>query len=142
MAFYSAILKIQDGLVKPRKSTYSKFASWDSGWKTASKQTTTKLGHLLLPSSGRMVEGIIYSPENPCRKLNPAKTQYPNLFSTLIKKDGNNNFTCKSRTTRPGKLGGLIGDMMKLGANIGGLHPEFAEEFMGYEKGHSALSPE
>ena len=137
-AIFNAILSIQDGkslspqgdLVKYAESTTD---SWDA------KGPKSKLGYITFPPSGYMKNGIAMAPALPCRKLNPTKTQFTNMFSTLIKKDGNNNFTCKSRTSRPGKLGGLIGDIMKLGADHGGLHPEFAEVFMGYEKGHTAL---
>ena len=92
-----------------------------------------------LPSRGQSSLGTFSTPDKPCRKLNPTRTQYGDMFSTLIKKDGNNNFTCKSRLTRPGKLGGLVGDIMHLGADEGGLSPLFAECFMGYEKDYTKL---
>jgi site-specific DNA-cytosine methylase len=91
------------------------------------------------PTRGHSYNGAAHAPLNPCRKLNPTRTAFSNLFSTLIKKDGNNNFTCKSRLTRPGKLGGLVGDLMHLGADVGGLHPNFGEAFMGYEKDYTKL---
>ncbi|ELA9367441.1 DNA cytosine methyltransferase [Vibrio parahaemolyticus] len=91
-----------------------------------------------IPSRGLMREGHIYT--GPVdRKLNPTKTTYENMYSTLISRDGNNNFTTKSRLNRPGKLGGLIGDLMRLGANKGGLSPIFAERFMGYPDNYTAL---
>lgn len=97
-------------------------------------QTTDRL-----PSRGIMADGTIKSSSSRCRRLNPTKITYSGLYSTLIRKDGNNNFTCKSRLSRPGKLGGLVGEIMGLGVESGGLNPEFCEAFMGYEQGHTEL---
>lgn len=91
-----------------------------------------------MPSRGIMVDGVIFS-NGRCPLLNVSKKQYEGLYSTLISRDGNNNFTTKSRLNRPGKLGGLVGEIMKLGVNKGGLHPEFCEMFMSYPKGHTSL---
>ncbi|MEZ8028359.1 DNA cytosine methyltransferase [Enterovibrio norvegicus] len=91
-----------------------------------------------LPARGLMINGELFSgPRDPV--LNPAKTMYPSVFSTILRRDGNNNFTCKSRLNRPGRLGGVIGDLMRLGCSEGGLNPEFAEVMMGYERGYTAL---
>lgn len=95
-------------------------------------------GSVEMPTRGIMVDGRLYS-GSVDRKLNPMKNQYSGMFSTLIRKDGNNNFTTRSRLNRPGKLGGLVGDIMRLGADKGGLNPEFCEVFMGYEKGYTQL---
>ena len=92
-----------------------------------------------MPSRGIMTSGKIRTSETRCHRLNPTKTKYQGLFSTLIRKDGNNNFSCKSRATRPGKLGGLVGEIMSLGVSEGGLNPEFCEPFMGYHIKHTEL---
>lgn len=92
-----------------------------------------------IPQRGLINSGYLHTGE-PNRQLNPTTTTYPNLYSTLVAKDGNNNFTSKSRTSRPGKLGGLIGDLQRLGANVGGLNTDFAELFMGYKVGHTLLN--
>jgi DNA (cytosine-5)-methyltransferase 1 len=93
-----------------------------------------------MPTEGKMSCGIIEYSEKRCDILNPVKTRYPNLYSTLISRDGNNNFTSKSRMSRPGKLGGVISDLQSIGADIGGLHPNFAEKFMGYSQDHTLLA--
>lgn len=59
-----------------------------------------------LPSRGLACAEGIFS-NNRCDLLNIPKIRYEGLYSTLLRKDGNNNFSCKSRLTRPGKLGGL-----------------------------------
>jgi DNA (cytosine-5)-methyltransferase 1 len=93
-----------------------------------------------MPTRGIMSQGVIYS-SGRCDVLNVSKKQYKGLYSTLIKKDGNNNFSCKSRLTRPGKLGGLVGEIMGgTGLSVGGLHPEFCERFMGYPIGYTEVS--
>lgn len=92
-----------------------------------------------MPSRGIMIGGNIYTGE-PDRNLNPTKTTFPNLLSTCIAKDGNNNFTSGSRMSRPGKLGGLIGDLQRLGATEGGLNPVFAERMLGYPENHTRLA--
>lgn len=92
-----------------------------------------------MPSRGIMIGGNIYTGE-PDRNLNPTKTTFPNLLSTCIAKDGNNNFTSGSRMSRPGKLGGLIGDLQRLGATEGGLNPVFAECMLGYPENHTRLA--
>lgn len=94
-----------------------------------------------MPSRGVMKSGTIYSDDTRCSLLNPTKTAYAGLFSTLIRKDGNNNFTTSSRLNRPGKLGGLVGEIMSIGVRQGGLHPEFCERFMGYDVGYTELQP-
>jgi len=91
-----------------------------------------------MPTRGIARGNHIYS-NGKCELLNIPKTHYDGLYSTLLRKDGNNNFTCKSRLTRPGKLGGLVGEIMGIGANAGGLHPHFCERFMGYPEGYTAL---
>lgn len=92
-----------------------------------------------IPDRGIMINGEIYSGE-PDPVLNPNYNVYKGLFSTLIARDGNNNFTTRSRLNRPGKLGGLTGDIMKLGVDVGGLHPEFCEAFMGFPKAYTELA--
>jgi len=91
---------------------------------------------LKLPSRGLMLNGSLFNTDK-CSLLNPHKTHFKGMLSTLIKKDGNNNFTTKSRLNRPGKLGGLVQDIMKLGVVQGGLHPEFCEKFMGYPQNYT-----
>ncbi|APD92046.1 hypothetical protein BM525_19380 (plasmid) [Alteromonas mediterranea] len=92
----------------------------------------------VMPTRGVALSDAIYS-DGKCELLNVPKQRYEGLFSTLLRKDGNNNFTCKSRLNRPGKLGGLVGEIMGIGANTGGLHPHFCEAFMGYPLDHTAL---
>lgn len=92
-----------------------------------------------MPTRGYMRDGVIFTPEGTCPLLNVSKRQYKNLWSTLVANDSKNNCTTKSRLNRPGKLGGLTGDIMRIGADKGGLHPEFCEIFMGFEKGHTEL---
>lgn len=92
-----------------------------------------------MPSRGIVINGELYTGA-PDRRLNPTKTTYKGLLSTLIAKDGNNNFTSGSRMSRPGKLGGLIGDIQRLGADEGGLNPAFGELIMGYEQGYTELA--
>ena len=139
-ALFNAIIAIIDNKfwhIPPATNTYASLKGQE--WVLASTGGTTRDHYFKFPASGYMKDGICVSPLDICRKLNPTKTQYPNLFSTLIKKDGNNNFTSKSRTSRPGKLGGLIGDLISLGTDTGGLNPEFAEAFMGYSIGYTEL---
>ncbi len=95
---------------------------------------------VVMPQRGVLCDGVIYSNNRRCELLNPTKTAYSGLFSTLIRKDGNNNFTTKSRLNRPGKLGGLVAEIMSLGVDKGGLNPEFCEAFMGFESGYTDLS--
>ena len=92
----------------------------------------------VMPTRGVALSDTIYS-DGKCELLNVPKQRYEGLFSTLLRKDGNNNFTCKSRLNRPGKLGGLVGEIMAIGADTGGLHPHFCEAFMGYPRDHTAL---
>jgi len=92
-----------------------------------------------MPRRGIMVDGVIKTSPKRCDILDPINKKYQGLYSTIILKDGNNNFTTRSRLNRPGKLGGLIGDIMKIGADVGGLHPEWCEEFMGMPKGYTEL---
>lgn len=139
-AIFKAIIDVIDGKfwhVPPATTPHSSLV--DGEWSLYGTVDASKAKYFKFPSSGYMSSGECTSPLAPCRKLNPTKTKYPNLFSTLIKKDGNNNFTSGSRTSRPGKLGGLIGDITLLGTNTGGLNPEFAEAFMGYQVGHTEL---
>ena len=106
----------------------------DNGWMDSSNNTTDRM-----PTRGIMHQGTIYS-DGKCELLNVPKTRFKGLYSTLIRKDGNNNFTTTSRLNRPGKLGGLVGEIMSIGATKGGLHPNFCETFMGYPKNHTMLS--
>ncbi|MFT5852286.1 MAG: site-specific DNA-cytosine methylase [Colwellia sp.] len=92
-----------------------------------------------MPSCGFLKDGMIYSHNVRDTVLNPTKTTYKGLYSTILSKDGNNNFTCKSRLTRPGGLGGLVGNIMSIGADEGGLDPIFCEMFMNYEPNHTKL---
>ena len=91
-----------------------------SGWINDSGATLTKL-----PSRGVMRCGKIYS-SGRCDLLNISKKQYSGLYPTLIRKDGNNNMTCKSRLTRPGGLGGLVGKVMSVGVEKAVLTQGFA----------------
>jgi len=90
-------------------------------------------------SHGFCRNGVVYSTQERDQVLNVSNTFYKGLYSTLIGKDGNNNFTCKSRLTRPGGLGGLVGSIMSIGQNQGGLCPTFGEAFMGYPLDHTLL---
>jgi DNA (cytosine-5)-methyltransferase 1 len=94
----------------------------------------------VMPTRGIMKGGVVYSDQKRCPLLNPTKTAYSGLYSTLIRKDGH-NFTTKSRLNRPGKLGGLVGEIMSIGVDKGGLHPEFCEMFMDYSPGYTELKP-
>ncbi|ODM56024.1 DNA cytosine methyltransferase [Vibrio harveyi] len=91
-----------------------------------------------VPSRGYMNGSTLYTGPRDSM-VNPLKTTYQGMWQTLIARDGNNNFTTKSRLNRPGGLGGLVGEFMKLGINDGGLSPVFSEEFMGYPKGWTEL---
>lgn len=93
-----------------------------------------------LPSCGFLKDGMIYSHNVRDSVLNPTKTTYKGLYATILSKDGNNNFTCRSRLTRPGGLGGLVGNIMSIGADEGGLDPIFCEMFMNYEPNHTKLN--
>ncbi|MCH2058534.1 MAG: DNA cytosine methyltransferase [Thalassotalea sp.] len=104
----------------------------DNGWVFNGKQVTC------MPTRGVAHSDAIFS-NGKCDLLNVPKQRYEGLYSTLLRKDGNNNFSCKSRLTRPGKLGGLVGEIMAIGANAGGLHPHFCEQFMGYPEGYTEL---
>jgi site-specific DNA-cytosine methylase len=95
-----------------------------------------------MPSTGYFIEGVIYSNNERDTVLNPTKTTFKGLYSTILSNDGNNNFTCKSRLTRPGGLGGLVGNIMSLGADEGGLDPIFCEMFMGFEPNYTLLKTE
>lgn len=97
------------------------------------------LSELKLPSTGFFKDGTIYSSNERDTILNPSKKKYKGLYSTIISRDGNNNFTCKSRLTRPGGLGGVVANIMSLGADEGGLDPIFGEMLMGYEPNHTLL---
>lgn len=92
-----------------------------------------------MPSTGFFKDGLIFSSNQRDTVLNPTKSTYKGLYATILSKDGNNNFTCKSRLTRPGGLGGLVGNIMSLGADKGGLDPIFCEMFMGLEPNHTLL---
>lgn len=84
-----------------------------------------------IPDEGYMLNGKIYKRERDLR-LNPKKTEFKNMSSTLLRKDGNNNFN-PSRLERPGKSGGVNTDLMRaFGFMGGGFHPEWAEAYMGY----------
>jgi DNA (cytosine-5)-methyltransferase 1 len=106
---------------------------------TPPKLRSNSLTETRIPSTGFMQDGVIYSTNERDTVLNPTKTAYKGLYSTILAKDGNNNFTCKSRLTRPGGLGGLVGNIMSLGADEGGLDPIFCEMFMGFEPNHTLL---
>lgn len=93
-----------------------------------------------LTESGYMIDGQIFQSKRECR-LNPTNTAYKGLFPSLLAKDGNNNFTSKSRTSRPGGLGGLIGSLISnWGFTEGGLHPNFAEQFMDFPINYTELN--
>ncbi len=84
-----------------------------------------------IPDEGYMINGKIFKRPRDFR-LNPKKTEFENMSSTLLRKDGNNNFN-PSRLERPGKSGGVNTDLMRaFGFNGGGFHPEWAEAYMGY----------
>jgi len=105
-----------------------------SGWESLAGGITQDM-----PSSGVMFNGKIYSENTPCPILNTSKKKYTGLYPSLIGRDGNNNYTTKSRLNRPGGLGGVVGHIMKSGVTTGGLHPHFAELMMGLERGYTAL---
>lgn len=139
-AIFEACLKLIDGCKVNDSERLPSYATLKDGeWTSLNPSTQSDSRYFKLPASGYMADNECFAPAAACRKLNPTKNQYENLFSTLIKKDGNNNFSSKSRTNRPGKLGGLIGDITLLGTNTGGLSPLFAELFMGYENGYTEL---
>ena len=92
-----------------------------------------------LPAKGRMCQGVL-STGTRNYLVNPKKNKYPGLYPTPISRDGNNNFSCLSRLSRPGGLGGVVGYIMEhCGVRSGGLNPEFSEQLMGYEKNYSKL---
>lgn len=130
---------------EPQKSTGLDFGHVDyeaialtlhgESWVNKSNEIITKL-----PTRGYMKAGVIYS-SGKCKLLNISKKLYSDLFPTLISRDGNNNFTCKSRLTRPGGLGGLTGKIMSIGVNKGALDPNFCELMMGYSENYTRLAP-
>lgn len=139
-AIFKAIIDIEDGkfwVAEPQSQAYATLVADD--WILESAESIIPQDYVKFPASGYMASGKCITPISPCRKLNPSKTQFSNLYSTLISRDGNNNFTSKSRISRPGKLGGLISEVQLMGADTGGLNPEFAEAFMGYEIGYTEL---
>jgi len=84
-----------------------------------------------MPPAGYLNDSIVFDSGIDSR-LNPKRTQYSGMFSTILNRDGNNNCSTASRKNRPGKLGGIIGDMIvKFDFNIGGLNPHFAESMIG-----------
>tara|TARA_R110002033_G_scaffold135713_6_gene175434 strand:+ start:181 stop:1416 length:1236 start_codon:yes stop_codon:yes gene_type:complete len=85
-----------------------------------------------MPPAGFMsVDGTVYISARD-ERLNPKNTAYPDMNSTLLSRDGNNCFSGKARLTRPGKLGGLVGDLMReFGFNKGGLNPVYCERLLG-----------
>ncbi|MGR5347336.1 DNA cytosine methyltransferase [Vibrio mediterranei] len=92
------------------------------------------------PTRGFVINGELFSGP-PDTKLNPSNRAYPTNVSTLIRKDGNNNVS-PSRLNRPGKLGGLVGEIGALtNATSGGLRPEFCEAMMNYPREFSAIRP-
>jgi DNA-cytosine methyltransferase len=109
---------------------------------TPEKFRVNSVNESQMPTTGFFVDGVIYSSNERDLVLNPTKATFKGLYSTILAKDGNNNFTCKSRLTRPGGLGGLVGNIMSLGADKGGLDPIFCEIFMGLEPNHTLLRTE
>lgn len=98
-----------------------------------------KYGFIKMADAGCLKGHYLYESEFRDTLLNPTNNEFKGLYSTLISKDGNNNFTCKSRLTRPGKLGGLVGSIMSLGVDEGGLDPNFCEWIMGYDLDYTLL---
>jgi DNA (cytosine-5)-methyltransferase 1 len=140
-AILQAVVDIEDGLeygLNIEKPIHSELSS--NVWMTPVLDLFDDSTSIVkFPKSGTMNRGTCYTPLKPCRKLNPTKTQFNNMFSTLLSKnDANNNFS-PSRRNRPGKLGGLLGDLIRLGADVGGLHPNYAERMMGYETDYTML---
>ncbi|EGQ9284621.1 hypothetical protein F7U66_01940 [Vibrio parahaemolyticus] len=91
-----------------------------------------------VPSQGYILSGELFTRERDFN-LNPANTQYEPLFSTAHRKDGNNNFS-PSRLKRPGKMGGVVSDIMKaVNATHGGLNPTFSEQLLGYPPNFTKL---
>jgi DNA (cytosine-5)-methyltransferase 1 len=85
-----------------------------------------------IPSSGMMIDGRLIKVD-PDRKLNPSKSEFKNMAGSLLKKDGNNNFSCESRLTRPGTFGGHVGSIMHaFGYNEGAINPLYCEKAMGF----------
>ncbi|WP_063664824.1 DNA cytosine methyltransferase [Aliivibrio fischeri] len=93
-----------------------------------------------LTESGYMIDGQIFQSKREYR-LNPTNTTYKGLYPAMISRDGNNNFTSKSRTSRPGGLGGLVGSLISnWGFTEGGLHPNFAEQLMDFPINYTELN--
>lgn len=93
----------------------------------------------MMPQRGFATEfGINSLPK--CSVLNPSKTTYKGMLSTLLANDKKNNFTTRSRLNRPGGLGGLVGTFMHMGVNKGALCPNFCEQYMGFEKNYTLLN--
>ncbi|EOC1818439.1 hypothetical protein ACI1IZ_003201 [Vibrio parahaemolyticus] len=66
----------------------------------------------------------------------------PNLFNAVVARDGNSHYN-RFRLERPGKLGGLVGDVLQLAIETGSvtlgarLNPIFAEKFMVFPESYT-----
>lgn len=93
----------------------------------------------VLPESGIVLDGVVYQWQRDFR-LNPLNTTYQQMQSTIISRDGNNNYSTRSRANRPGKLGGAVGDLMKAGNfTDGGLNPNYAEIELGFPQHYTDI---
>ncbi len=93
----------------------------------------------VLPESGVVLDGVVYQWQRDFR-LNPLNTTYKQMQSTIVCRDGNNNYSTRSRANRPGKLGGAVGDLMKAGNfTDGGLNPIYAEIELGFPQHYTDL---
>ena len=90
-----------------------------------------------MPSAGIMKNGLLIQ-VSPDRSLNPSNSEFIGMAGTLLKKDGNNNYSGLSRLTRPGTLGGHVGSIMQeFGYRCGGLNPVYCEQLMGFSDNYT-----
>lgn len=83
-----------------------------------------------------------------CLSERSCETRYlpppPNLFNAVVAQDSNSHYN-RFRLERPGKLGGLVDDVLQLAIETGGvtlgarLNPIFAEKFMVFPESYTRL---
>jgi len=90
-----------------------------------------------LSRKGAVIDGVYYAqtPDPIVDITRNRKDLKGILFSTLLRKEGNNLCSGKSRSNRPGTLGGFAGMFRsEYGITEGGLSKKFATRLMGYPR--------